>query len=338
MAANNTQVRGDFIRWADEQGLNPCEIGGRDKSVRISHDGLTYRVKVKGSDQDDKKRFLPELYGDTPRYHFIAEERIENREWADLVALVHKRDVMLVPIDLINVHAKWEHQLWAARNVGSGGSVSRRHIRMNDDRSDQNSFLVDDFAGLSWLQRSALSQEHLRLSYLQRWTIPETTQTIRTIQTLTNLFEKTKTPRPLPATPSLDDLERDEREYISRVQVYRPDQIKFRKEQLNRYRRCVITGCTIFRLLEAAHLLGYTGAASNHSDFGLLLRVDIHRAWDDLKISCDVDTMTVWVSPEYRNEYPDLHGRPFLFDAMTGHPSLDALREHRLRTMVEAGI
>ena len=72
----------------------------------------------------------------------------------------------------------------------------------------------------------------------------------------------------------------------------RRGQAQFRRKLLKRCRgRCVVTGCSVTDLLEAAHIMPYRGEKDNHVENGLILRSDIHTLFD-----CDL----LGIEPEAR--------------------------------------
>ncbi|MVW78088.1 hypothetical protein GOQ28_04030 [Bordetella sp. 02P26C-1] len=80
----------------------------------------------------------------------------------------------------------------------------------------------------------------------------------------------------------------DGRKKIIREVVRRQGQPKFRQDLLIAYAgKCVVTGCDVAAVLEAAHIAPYLGAESNAVQNGLLLRADIHTLFDlgQLKIT-----------------------------------------------------
>lgn len=82
----------------------------------------------------------------------------------------------------------------------------------------------------------------------------------------------------------------DQRQAVLRAIKVRRGQATFRKELIKRYGpACMVTGCTILDLLEAAHIVPYRGAEFNDSQNGLLLRADIHTLFD---------LNLVWIEPE----------------------------------------
>lgn len=60
----------------------------------------------------------------------------------------------------------------------------------------------------------------------------------------------------------------------------RDNQAKFRSEMLEKYQRCVVTGCKIHEICDAAHIVPYSVYPNYNPNNGLLLRADIHRLFD----------------------------------------------------------
>jgi predicted restriction endonuclease len=104
--------------------------------------------------------------------------------------------------------------------------------------------------------------------------------------------------------------ENDARERTLRNIVARRGQRKFRNELIAIYKQCVISGCTVTRALEAAHIIGYNGKKTNHIQNGLLLRSDIHTLYDLGLISINPDSLSVEIADELRDsEYEDFEGK-----------------------------
>ena len=84
----------------------------------------------------------------------------------------------------------------------------------------------------------------------------------------------------------------------------REGQPAFRQSLLRAYAgTCVISGCTIASLLEAAHIVPYRGRKTNAIGNGLLLRADLHKLFD-LHLFCIDRSRTVRLSKELqRSEY-----------------------------------
>lgn len=128
-------------------------------------------------------------------------------------------------------------------------------------------------------------------------------------------LEGARVPIPSPAV-ELELLNTDRRAVRIQASVVRQGQGNFRAAMLERYgAQCVITGCRIDTLLEAAHIIPYRGDQSHDELNGLLLRVDIHRLFDAHLISINPKTLTVELACALSDEtYQDLQGkRLFVF-------------------------
>lgn len=106
-----------------------------------------------------------------------------------------------------------------------------------------------------------------------------------------------------PYSPSMTDT----RNSVLRAIKARRGQRKFRNALLKRYgAQCLISGCQLLDVLEAAHIWPYRGDQDNHPGNGLLLRADLHTLFDlDLIGICPVD-LEVRLAPPLRR-VPDYH-------------------------------
>lgn len=79
----------------------------------------------------------------------------------------------------------------------------------------------------------------------------------------------------------------------------------FRDAVFSRYgRRCVVTGCDVEELLEAAHLDGSRWQdGDNTAENGIPLRVDIHRAYDRGLLELDRDHRLIRLDPSLEQQY-----------------------------------
>lgn len=139
-------------------------------------------------------------------------------------------------------------------------------------------------------------------------------------------LEKANAPAPSPLV-ELQVLSTDHREMRIQTSVVRHGQGNFRVALFKRYNaKCVITGCTIDTLLEAAHIIPYRGDHSHDVLNGLLLRVDIHRLFDAHLISINPQTLTVELASALNDDaYKNLHGkRLFVFSPKPRTLYLDA--------------
>lgn len=62
----------------------------------------------------------------------------------------------------------------------------------------------------------------------------------------------------------------------------RTQQEQFRRDLINKYNKCIITGSSCLTELEAAHIVNFRDDNSNNNiDNGLLLKSNIHKTFDD---------------------------------------------------------
>jgi len=109
----------------------------------------------------------------------------------------------------------------------------------------------------------------------------------------------------------------DEREQIARGIRLRRGQATFRNSLIGRYDgRCVITGCSVLGVLEAAHIRPYRGPRDNHPANGVLLRSDLHTLFDLNRIAIDPVKLTIVLHPSLlASEYADLQQKALLVTA-----------------------
>ncbi|MBE8721179.1 HNH endonuclease [Sphingobacterium pedocola] len=120
----------------------------------------------------------------------------------------------------------------------------------------------------------------------------------------------------------------DEREIALRAIKLRRGQQDFRKKLLERFdNTCVITGCKIIDILEAAHIRPYKGKNDNHPSNGLLLRADIHTLFDLNLVTIDPEKFFVHFHPRVKNEYA-LYDGTILFNDILNKPNKEALALH----------
>ncbi|MFN8059521.1 MAG: HNH endonuclease signature motif containing protein [Vicinamibacterales bacterium] len=120
---------------------------------------------------------------------------------------------------------------------------------------------------------------------------------------------------------------RDEREVVSRSIRLRRGQAAFRRALAERYgARCMVSGCALFDIVEAAHIAPYRGIADNAVVNGLLLRADLHTLFDLNLMGIDPQSLLVHLHPAAAAAgYGFLSGG--LLDCGTTRPSAAALRE-----------
>ena len=120
--------------------------------------------------------------------------------------------------------------------------------------------------------------------------------------------------------------ETDRRQIVERQIRERRGQQQFRDAVRKRYAdRCLVTGCEVLAVLEAAHIAPYRGESDSHLENGLLLRADIHTLFDLDLIGIEPSTLRVELHPSIQKEYGSLAGRS-LGCNRTQRPSLEALK------------
>lgn len=103
----------------------------------------------------------------------------------------------------------------------------------------------------------------------------------------------------------------DERRKVMRSIAVRRGQRQFREKLIARDNsRCLVTGCEILDLLEAAHISPYRGERDNHIENGLLLRSDIHTLFDLDLLGIEPETLTLHLSFTIQDDsYRHLEGQ-----------------------------
>jgi len=115
-------------------------------------------------------------------------------------------------------------------------------------------------------------------------------------------------------------------------QRVRPEQQRFRRDTLDSYRRCAVTGCVEEAALEAAHIAVRKASDINGLANGILLRSDIHRLFDGLLITLSEDGTRVEVSPELTDPmYAPLKAAVVARPDGGPPPSAENIQEHRNR-------
>jgi len=101
----------------------------------------------------------------------------------------------------------------------------------------------------------------------------------------------------------------DHREVAERQIRVRRGQQQFRDALRLRFAdKCVVTGCGIVAILEAAHINPYRGDNDNHPGNGLLLRADIHTLFDLDLLGIEPAELRIGLHPTIITEYGQLLG------------------------------
>lgn len=103
--------------------------------------------------------------------------------------------------------------------------------------------------------------------------------------------------------------EDDRRQIVERQIRERRGQQHFRDALRERHGdRCLVTGCTVLAVLEAAHVKPYQGSNDNHPQNGMLLRADIHTLFDLDLLGIEPDQLRVELHPSLAKTYGYLAG------------------------------
>ena len=118
----------------------------------------------------------------------------------------------------------------------------------------------------------------------------------------------------------------DTRAQVHRQIKARRGQAKFRNDLLARYgNRCLVSGCSVVDVLEAAHIHPYRSDADNDPENGLLLRCDLHTLFDVDLLAIQPRTLTVQIDPRAAvGDYQEYNGRRL--NCGDAGPSDDALQ------------
>jgi hypothetical protein len=120
----------------------------------------------------------------------------------------------------------------------------------------------------------------------------------------------------------------DARRRVVRSIVARRGQARFRQALLAAYAgRCVISGCDVEAVLEAAHIVRYLGDHTDVVTNGLLLRGDLHTLFDLGLLRIEPAERRVVLNAALRaSEYGPLHGRVLSEPVQAGQrPAPDVL-------------
>lgn len=98
--------------------------------------------------------------------------------------------------------------------------------------------------------------------------------------------------------------DRDDRQTVSMQIKARRGQQGFRSGLKRRYGPiCQVTGCSLFDIVEAAHIGPYRGEKDNWVDNGLLLRADIHTLFDLNLIGIHPESLKICCANVVKREY-----------------------------------
>lgn len=121
--------------------------------------------------------------------------------------------------------------------------------------------------------------------------------------------------------------DKDERPAIMRSIMQRRGQKKFRDALRDYYGdKCMITGCEILDVIEAAHINPYRGEKDHHVANGLLLRADIHILFDLDLLGIEPNSLKIYLSKSILEDgYEKLQGVRLDVNENKEGPSKNAL-------------
>lgn len=123
----------------------------------------------------------------------------------------------------------------------------------------------------------------------------------------------------------------DEREKIDRQIRARRGQKAFRDALRARYGdQCVISGCKLLCIVEAAHISPYLGKKDNAPENGLLLRADLHTLYDLDLVAVEPASLLVCIHPGLPPDYQVFGQQPLRVSQST-RPSETALQSRYQR-------
>lgn len=159
-----------------------------------------------------------------------------------------------------------------------------------------------------------LSIEELNMGGLERLLLPTGEEALRMVVAAGFLKSPAVDEADEELETEVEPSASDEREQVLRAIKVRRGQSSFRRGLIKRYgARCLVTGCELEALLEAAHIAPYRNASHNDLGNGLLLRADIHTLFDLYRLRIDPITLTVTLDEgAYYAGYSAYHGKQLL--------------------------
>jgi hypothetical protein len=107
--------------------------------------------------------------------------------------------------------------------------------------------------------------------------------------------------------------EGDSRPLVERQLRERRGQAPFRNALRQRHgERCLVTGCKVLAVIEAAHIKPFRGQHDHHPENGLLLRSDIHTLFDLNLLGIEPDTLRVELHHDIEKEYGHVAGKALM--------------------------
>lgn len=279
------------------------QSGGRNAPRVRTYAAAQLIARVKEGDAEDKVRAMVERRKAQGVTHFLIIQRDED----NIVFAA------LVPIsEIVQI---WCAQRDISRRLLKQQKLGRRKKNHAENGSSPTLWLQDDRGGEAvanalWQHRGVRDLAKLQATMWRN--LPDTKADEPESQEDGNYF------------PQDEDL----REIVERQIKKRRGREKFRNALRERYGdRCMITGCEVLAVLEAAHISPYRGDHDNDRENGLLLRADIHTLFDLNLLGIEPEELRIALHPKIDSakEYRAIRGKTLRCskDCM---PSLHALR------------
>lgn len=330
-----------WVRRDEARGL-PFELG-RAVPVTISFGGRTYRGHLRASAGTSYVWLSPTLVTENDSAATLADALAE--------AGLEKNDPVELAVEGTNIEVRpWRRAAptpTAPRTSGSGYARLSEHLsRLSVDRVTLTFGEVETILGFglpesarkysAWWSNSRTDDSHTwaHLWLSAGWEKEHVDFVERRVS-----FRRAS-PAPAaggglapeqgaeeePYTPQ----DGDRRPLVERQIRERRGQGKFRDDLRARYGdRCLVTGCEVLAVLEAAHINPYRGADDHHPANGLLLRSDVHTLFDLDLLGIEPKTLAVCVHPAVASEYGHLDGTLLrcLIDCRPSEKALEARYE-----------
>jgi HNH endonuclease len=118
---------------------------------------------------------------------------------------------------------------------------------------------------------------------------------------------------------------------VERLIRQRRGQQRFRDDLRERYGdRCMITGCEILAILEAAHINPCRCENDHHPQNGLLLRADVHTLFDLNLLGIEPLSMRIALHPAISREFESICSSTLLF-SKEARPSVESLQARYIK-------
>ena len=278
------------------------ETGSRDSERMRTYSAAQLMSKIKDDDWEGSISAKINREKSKGVTHFLLVQRDDN----DI------KDAALIPLD--EFLPIWEDQRDISTKLAKAGKLGRRKKNHAMNGSSPTLYLQDDRGGK---EVADALWNHVGVRNLAELPI------------LAKLPPEEAAPPKPSDSPGFVPQGGDRRAVIHRQIRERRGQQSFRDALRKRYEdRCVVTGCELLDVLEAAHIKPYRGENDNHPENGLLLRADIHTLFDLNLLAIEPEQLVIVLHPALKHDahYATLAGKTLNCEANC-RPSVEALRK-----------